>query len=71
MSNTKIELNPQEAESFLAWREHQDTFEKLLACGVFGVRNGHAEIHFDPDGNLASTTLHFKVFQRNVLRIPL
>lgn len=71
MSKTTLELNAQEAASFMAWREHQDTFEKLLACGVFGVRNGHAEIHFDHEGNLASASLHFKVFQRKVLHIPL
>lgn len=61
-----IELNAQETASFMAWREHQDTFEKLLQCGVFGVKNGSAELHFDSDGNLSSASLHFKVFQRKV-----
>ena len=67
----KLELNEQEAASFMAWREHQETFEKLLTCGAFGVQNGHFEAHFDHEGNLASVTLHFKVFQRKVLRVPL
>lgn len=69
MIMVKIELNEQEAQSFLAWREHQELFEKLNALGVFGVRNGSAEIHFDELGNLSSAKLHFSVFQRRVIPI--
>lgn len=64
MDKTVIELNAQEAQSFLEWREHQTLFDKLRNLGVFGVRNGHAELHFDMDGNLSSASLHFKVFQK-------
>lgn len=66
MNNTVLELNAQEIQSFMAWREHQDTFEKLQELGVFGVRNGSVELHFDTEGNLSSALLHFKVFQRHV-----
>lgn len=64
---TVIELNPQEAVSFMAWREHQATFEKLLELGVFGVHNGSAELHFDIEGNLNTVKLHFTVLQKKTV----
>lgn len=64
MNKTIIELNESEAQSFLAWREHQDVFNKLKELGVFGVHNGSAEIHFDSQGNISNAKLHFTVFQK-------
>lgn len=67
MSKTIIELDPQEALEFTNWRMNQDLFNQLMNIGVFGVRNGHAELHFDADGNLCDASLHFKVFRRKVV----
>ena len=49
---TKIELSDTEAESFKAWRKHQETFEALLAAGIFGIKNGFAHLTFNQDGVL-------------------
>lgn len=66
----KIELNAQEAQEFIAWQEHHDLFKKLLDLGVFGVRNGSAELHFDAQGALSNAKLHFTVFNRVVHTKP-
>ena len=50
----KLELSEQEAESFKAWRQYQDTFETLLNAGVFAVRNGMVRLTFNQDGVLIS-----------------
>lgn len=60
---TILELNDSEAQSFVLWRQYQATFELLLAHQVFDLRNGKAEIHFGPQGEIHSIDLHAKVFQ--------
>lgn len=52
-----------EAESFLHFRQFEKEFDLLVKSGIFGVRNGSAEIHFDPHGSIASIDLHFRVFR--------
>lgn len=60
---TQITLTDEEATSFLKWREHQATFDVLMSTGVFDIRNGSAELHFDRTGQLASIDTHVKVFR--------
>jgi hypothetical protein len=66
MTKTSIELDAQEAEDFMAWRQHQDLFKTLLDAGVFGVSNGSAEIHFTSSGDIGSIDLHFRVFRKTI-----
>lgn len=61
---TLLELNDQDAKSFLLFLQHQATFELLLENRVFDLRNGTAELHFNPHGELAAIDLHAKVFRR-------
>lgn len=61
---TVIELTPEEAAMFLAFREHQAAIQVLIGSGVFNIRNGSAELHFDPRGALASIDMHVKVFRQ-------
>ncbi len=58
-----LTLTDTEAESFRRWREHQDVFEVLLAHGIFDIRNGSAELHFNSLGQLASLDAHVKLFR--------
>ncbi len=59
-----IELTEAEALAFKLFREHQDRFMLLVENRVFDLRNGSAELHFDPQGEIASIDLHAKVFRR-------
>ena len=51
-SNIAIYLPDAEAEQFLLFQEHFDTFSVLLKAGVFSVRGGSVVIHFDQNGVL-------------------
>lgn len=62
--DTTVMLTAEEAELFMRFREHQTEFKQLLEAGLFGIKSGSAEIHFDIDGALASIDMHFRVFRR-------
>ncbi len=59
-----IQLTEAEALAFKLFREHQDNFMLLVENRVFDLRNGTAEIHFNPGGQIAAIDLHAKVFRR-------
>jgi hypothetical protein len=55
MSNPEkipIYIADAEAEKFLLFQQHYETFALLLDNGVFDVRNGSVTIHFDNKGIL-------------------
>lgn len=56
----KIELNDQDAEKFLKFIEHYDTFSVLLDRGVFNVKNGSVVMDFDKNGTMQ--TIRFTGF---------
>jgi phosphoserine aminotransferase len=47
-----VDLTDLEAESFKAWREHQDEFQKLVDSQLFDVKSGVALVHFNHDGTI-------------------
>lgn len=59
-----VELNERDAALFKLFMQHYEQFTLLVDNRVFDLRNGHAEIHFDPQGEIASIDLHAKVFKR-------
>lgn len=61
---TVLTLTEEEAASFLHFRQFEKEFDLLVKSGVFGVRNGSAELHFDAIGTLASIDLHFRVYRQ-------
>lgn len=61
---TTIELTDEEAESFKAWREHQDTFDALLSAGVFAIKNGSAHLTLNRDGVLVSIRTEIELWRR-------
>lgn len=50
MALTTIELTPEEAAIFLAFREHQTFLSAILASDLPRIRNGQAVLHFGPHG---------------------
>ena len=64
-----LNLSDAEAELFLLFREHQDIYTVLLNAGVFNVRNGSVEIHFDSEGTLSNIAKHEVVFKRQKIVI--
>lgn len=64
---TVIELNDQEARAFMAFRANQENIEIMLASGVFDMRLGSVEIHFDGDGRVGAITGHPTLFKRGVV----
>lgn len=45
----------------------EETIAILMEAGVFEVKNGSAELHFDSLGRLASIDLHQKAFRRGTI----
>lgn len=66
-----IELTDQDAELFLKFREHQDSFAVLEKAGVFNIRNGHAVLNFDANGTLGDIECTVKLYRKGVRVIPI
>ena len=49
-----MEMSDREVVAFLLMKK----------VGIFNLSNGSAEIHFNPQGEVASIELHAKVFRR-------
>lgn len=67
----QLELTEKEAEAFRSFREHQDAMEVMLKAGVFEMRRGSVEIHFDLEGKIGAIVGHPTLYKRDqVLVIP-
>lgn len=44
--------------------EQEEMVKLMLFAGVFDIRNGSAELHFDSLGRLASIDGHIKMFRK-------
>lgn len=60
---TSIELEDNDCELFLLFREYQNEFQLLVNNGVFKTRNGQITIDFDNDG-IASVKLLSRLYKR-------
>lgn len=49
--------------------EHLALFNLLYQAGIFSIKNGSAEIHFNSDGAIAAIEVHQKVYRRPVDKI--
>lgn len=47
---TAVELTPEQALLFRTFMEHYDTIEFMTKSGVWDVRNGSVQLHFDRGG---------------------
>lgn len=64
-----VELTDQDAEAFRQFRKYQDKMMLLVEHRVFDLLNGSAEIHFDPQGDIASIDMNAKVFRKAKLTL--
>lgn len=62
-----IELNDKDASVFLAFRQHQDNIEVMLNAGIFNMRRGSVEIHFDAEGKIGVITGHPLLYKRDTI----
>lgn len=59
-----IELTDADALAFRAFRENQTAIEVMLAAGVFEIRRGSVEIHFDMEGKIGAIIGHPTLYRR-------
>ena len=45
----------------------EESIAILVEAGVFSIKNGSAELHFDSMGRLASIDVHQKAFRRGAI----
>lgn len=64
-----IELTDKDAEYFLLFREHQDNIEVMLKAGVFDMRRGSVEMHFDNEGRIGVITGHPLLYKRETILV--
>lgn len=63
-----LELSDQDAAAFKLFMQYYPQFALLVDNQVFDLRNGRAEIHFSPTGEIHAIDLHSKVFQ--AIKLP-
>lgn len=64
-----IELSENEAATFRLFREHQDNIQIMLQAGVFNIRRGSVEMHFDGEGKIGVITGHPLLYKRDTLLV--
>lgn len=60
-----VELTEADARAFVEWRKYQDQFTVILASGIMDIREGSAEIHFDPQGDIGAIKVHGTVYKKD------
>lgn len=53
LPSVSVDLTEEEAKLFLEFRKYQDTFKKMIDCGVFETQPGSIILHFNLDGVLS------------------
>ena len=64
-----IDLTNEDAELFLSFRKNQDVFSVLDKQGIFDIKNGSVEIHFDAAGTMANIVKHEVIYRRGVIPV--
>lgn len=64
---TQIELNDEDALAFRNFQEHRTAIDVMLAAGVFDMRRGSVEIHFDLEGKIGAIIGHPTMYKRDQL----
>ncbi len=60
-----IELTEKDAELFKTFRQNQDAIEVMVAAGVFDMRRGSIEVHFDLEGKIGAIVGHPVMYKRD------
>lgn len=64
-----IELTDKEAKQFVAFKKYQTIFETMDKAGVFDIRRGSAEIHFDERGEIGIINMHANIYNKREILI--
>jgi len=59
-----IELKDSEAVLFRKFQQVYSTFKVMDESGIFEIRNGSAEVHFDNDGTVREIARHDKLYKK-------
>lgn len=59
-----IQLTQTELETLRQVQAVSDKLNVLIQAGVFEIRNGYAQIHFDNDGNIGAIQRHDRIYKR-------
>lgn len=62
-----LELNDTDAALFREFRQNQDNIGIMLAAGVFDMRHGSVEVHFDMEGKIGAIIGHPTLYKRGSL----
>ena len=58
MALVAVQLTEEDAKLFLIYQKRYQFMKLLESLGVFDLKNGSAEIHFDNLGQIAKIDLH-------------
>ena len=61
-----IFLTPPEALLFKDFQEYHNTFTLMCQKGVFAIKNGSCQIHFDSKGTIRKIERHDSLFDSSV-----
>jgi len=61
IETVQVSLTPEDQALFLEFRKRQQNISKLLKSGMFDIKNGYAEIHFDSQGVIGPIFRHEKL----------
>ena len=64
-----IELTPDQHEALKNYLLHQANIDTMIKAGVFDVRRGSAEIHFDGNGKIGLINMHANIYKRETIAV--
>lgn len=64
---TTVQMTDSDLASFRTYLEHKSNIDVMLAAGVFEVRRGSVEVHFDGNGIIGAITGRPTLYQRDTL----
>lgn len=57
-TKTTVYLTEEEAKRFVAFQKHYAFIQLLDSLGVFDIRSGSVEVHFDAFGRIGLVDIH-------------
>lgn len=64
-----ITLTDSDAEAYRMFQRYRKHLEIMELAGVFDVRRGHVEVHFDAKGEIGNINLHANIYNRDTVLV--
>lgn len=61
-----IELTVKDCALFKLFQEHYEFFRILIDAGLFTIKQGSIDIHFDTHGNIGAIDIHHNTYRRRL-----